>query len=491
MIRDEVQKNVEELEVGLEDRLSTSNGFWRSCLEAARHSPDSLAHHMITRANIQLDPGSPLASLVPVGLLEELAQEMNLLKVKLGETQAERDSSKAIAASAGVTLLNERKSSDKRDQRFVALSSDERDQRFVALVHKLQTTIASLTGEVKSHIAARAMGEKINGLLAKKLEAKEYQVAKAREREAILGVSFVPLESRTSSPRPSLPLVGAQRSATSHAPPNLDCVDFGNPLQLVPLQGSVSQPKLAHQGHQRSRSLTPSSPWQLPGGHSPAGGFAQQGGVLSSRPATVHGGLRVSTPNESNSNSVCHSPMSPALTPSRAGLHSSGGPGGWNSGGFGQSNRLAGAPYLQQMGGTGAGAGAGTGASTHTGSSCRKSRSSMSPRSGANSPVQQAAFGRLNKADWGFSPPLPSPESRRKANPSSSLSNPSPTPTAPDPRPIATPDASPGRAQHGAEGGNSEEDEEDDAESLPRGWISSRGDELRTARGDHFSTGLG
>ena len=49
---------------------------WRNRLHAARRSPLSLTTYMVGTANMQLDPMSPLASLVPVGLLEGQAVEV-------------------------------------------------------------------------------------------------------------------------------------------------------------------------------------------------------------------------------------------------------------------------------------------------------------------------------------------------------------------------------------------------------------------------------
>lgn len=73
------------------ERLSTSNQFWQSCLDAARLSPEGLSTYMIQTANMRLDPLSPLASLVPVGLLEQQCQEMEGLKQALGRVRGERE----------------------------------------------------------------------------------------------------------------------------------------------------------------------------------------------------------------------------------------------------------------------------------------------------------------------------------------------------------------------------------------------------------------
>ncbi len=70
---------LQTLEALIQENLTQSTTFWQTCLDAAQLYPEGLRSYMVGTANIRLDPLSPLASLVPVGLLEQQCIEASLL----------------------------------------------------------------------------------------------------------------------------------------------------------------------------------------------------------------------------------------------------------------------------------------------------------------------------------------------------------------------------------------------------------------------------
>lgn len=129
---------------------------------------------MNTSNGVRHDSYSPLAQLVPVGLLEEQASEIDTLKEEILKAKADKEQAKSDL--------------DSRDEQVAAerLAMSERELRHRSRIEALEKDLEKLKLELRSKIAFAKMHEKISGELGKRVSDAEWQVAKAKERAEVL-----------------------------------------------------------------------------------------------------------------------------------------------------------------------------------------------------------------------------------------------------------------------------------------------------------------
>ena len=72
--------------------------------------------------------------------------------------------------------------------------ADQREERYKELVRSLQGSLSGLEAEVRGHIAARNIHERLSAQLGRRLADAEYVAERTRERSAAVGLShLVPL----------------------------------------------------------------------------------------------------------------------------------------------------------------------------------------------------------------------------------------------------------------------------------------------------------
>ncbi|GAX82041.1 hypothetical protein CEUSTIGMA_g9469.t1 [Chlamydomonas eustigma] len=160
--REKITSRIQSFEEQVNERLNVSTPFWDECLASARKSPGSLATYMISVGNLQLDPLSPLASLVPVGLLEKQSLEIGELKAQLGAAKGVAEVAVTKMEAATVALDVEKEICLKREETL-------RD-----LVRDLRAEIKKLKSDLSGSAAARQIQERLTSQLGRKLKDAEY-----------------------------------------------------------------------------------------------------------------------------------------------------------------------------------------------------------------------------------------------------------------------------------------------------------------------------
>ncbi|GLC53915.1 hypothetical protein PLESTB_000803500 [Pleodorina starrii] len=183
-IRKTLAERVEQLEDGIKDRLGTATDYWRQVLVLSRGSPRSMVQmveHMTGQAckDLDLDPVNPLSRMVPMGVLEEAGIQLNTQFERVGMLRERADVSKAKGDAAGKLLEYERQ------------VSSARAAEFQSLVDSLSREVNRLKARVGSLEANNVMQQRATADMQRMLNDAEWKVAKAQEREALLGIKFM------------------------------------------------------------------------------------------------------------------------------------------------------------------------------------------------------------------------------------------------------------------------------------------------------------
>ncbi|GLI66654.1 hypothetical protein VaNZ11_010581 [Volvox africanus] len=192
-VRKALVDRIEQLEDGIKDRLSTATDYWRQVLVLSRGTPKSMVQmveHMTGQAcrELDLDPVHPLSKMVPLGVLEEAGIQLNTQYERAGMLRDRADESKAKGDAAAKLLEYERE------------LSAARSAEFQSLVDTLSREVNRLKQRVSSLEANNVLQQRATADMQRLLSDAEWKVAKAKEREALLGIKFmVPLGRDTKA----------------------------------------------------------------------------------------------------------------------------------------------------------------------------------------------------------------------------------------------------------------------------------------------------
>ncbi|GIL84825.1 hypothetical protein Vretimale_14370 [Volvox reticuliferus] len=192
-VRKALVDRIEQLEDGIKDRLSTATDYWRQVLVLSRGTPKSMVQmveHMTSQAcrELDLDPANPLSKMVPLGVLEEAGIQLNTQYERAGMLRDRADESKAKSDAAAKLLEYERE------------MSAARSAEFQSLVDTLSREVNRLKQRVSSLEANNVLQQRATADMQRLLSDAEWKVAKAKERETLLGIKFmVPLGRDTKA----------------------------------------------------------------------------------------------------------------------------------------------------------------------------------------------------------------------------------------------------------------------------------------------------